>query len=238
MKDIDISYLFRDPTFEESRLLTIKPLAPLSVCNDPNGVYYKSSFKPSVFKLMGLLENIIGIHISLSQRLEIVKNLKRDLRTKFYKTNGSEVRSSAASSLFFPLIQKHVEIEFSKIPSGKFFDDLVSIHSACIKRDDRIDKRHTGGVKNIDKDLMFAVPTEPEVRRAVGDERARAISIISKHPMYYSGPKSREYFVTDDEYQIQLNSNSTFFQQLTSSLEKRNSWFLGTSESIVKVSLS
>lgn len=68
-------------------MLEIKPLAPLSMATDIPGSYYKTLKSPDKKMLCGLIENILGWHIDLSDRKKVIKELKsvREKQKKGYR---------------------------------------------------------------------------------------------------------------------------------------------------------
>ena len=75
--EIDISLLFEEPKFDAIVILTIQPLAPLSMVNNLPGSYYKTESIPTKFMLSGLFENLLGWHFSKEDRMKIFREMKK-----------------------------------------------------------------------------------------------------------------------------------------------------------------
>ena len=64
MEKLDISLLFKNPIKDKEVILTIEPLAPLSMVNTIPGSYYKTQKAPTKFNISGVFENVLGWHLS------------------------------------------------------------------------------------------------------------------------------------------------------------------------------
>ena len=71
MKDINIELLKKIPTLNAHAMVSIRPLAPLSMVSDMPGSYYKTLKKPDKKMLCGLFENILGWHIDSADRKQL-----------------------------------------------------------------------------------------------------------------------------------------------------------------------
>lgn len=91
--NIDISLLFEETKLNMKTLITIQPLAPLSMVNSMPGSYYKTERIPTKFMLCGLFENTLGFHISHKDRKAIRKNLKQHFERKL-KINFPDEKSA------------------------------------------------------------------------------------------------------------------------------------------------
>ncbi len=98
---MDISPIFEQPYLSEKVKLTIIPLAPLSMVSDIPGSYYRSDKKPSKFHLSGLMENILGWHISNEDRLAIHKEIKEAYKN-VHKIK--EYKMPISNSGYIPLV--------------------------------------------------------------------------------------------------------------------------------------
>jgi len=81
----DISLLFEKSELDTSVILTIQPLAPLSMVSSLPGSYYKTERIPTKFMLSGLFENLLGWHFSKEDRANIFREMKRVHKKKFKK---------------------------------------------------------------------------------------------------------------------------------------------------------
>ena len=97
-----LKILKEEPTFDNSLLLTIIPIVPLSLCDIAEN-NFKSTILPSRGKILGLFENALGIHITPSDRKRIVKIIFGEDHNLECNKNG-----------FASILQKHVKIVFSK----------------------------------------------------------------------------------------------------------------------------
>ena len=73
--NIDLSILKKLPELKTQAVLSIRPLAPLSMVSELPGSFYKTMKYPSKKMLCGLFENMLGWHFDNKLRLEIFKDM-------------------------------------------------------------------------------------------------------------------------------------------------------------------
>ena len=229
---VDLSILSKEPTRERQAILTIEPLAPLSIVSTLPGSYYKSLDKPTKANLCGMFENVLGWHIGNKDRSDILKKMKAVYK-KSYKIAGFEVETSAVG--YKSLLGHLFEIELPVIPAiVARYDDYWTQH---LKHDDA---RHLKGTPNLSYHLISKkrqLPTDDKGK--VSDKTFGEFlkENCSDFPMYYSSPTPREFIVVQGNYEIKLSINSYLLEGLKQSLTENNLAYLGTSEGWVDLSI-
>lgn len=228
----DISILFQKPDKDKQALLTIEPLAPLSIVSTLPGSYYKSLDKPTKANLCGVFENVMGWHIGMKERSKILKKMKQVYK-KSFKITDFEVETSSVG--YTSLLGHLFEIELPLIPAIiARYDDYWTQQ---LKHDDA---RHLKGTANLSYQLI------KEKWNLKTDEKGKIsdktfTDFLKKNnpnfPMYYTSPTPREFIVLDGNYQIRLSMSSRLFQSLEKSLQENNIGYLGTNEGWVNLSI-
>jgi len=227
---MDLSILFERPEKDKQALLTIEPLAPLSIVSTLPGSYYKSLDIPTKANLCGLFENVLGWHIGSKDRSKIFKKVKQVYK-KSFKINEFNVETSAVgyTSLLGHLFE--VELPFCPVIITRY-DDLWTQQ---LKHDDA---RHLKGTANLSYHLI------KEKRKLLTDDKGKISDKTytdflkennSNFPMYYTSPTTREFIVLEGNYQIKLSMSSYLFEALEQSLKESNLAYLGTNEGWVDV---
>ena len=231
---VDLSILSKEPTRERQVILTIEPLAPLSIVSTLPGSYYKSLDKPTKANLCGMFENVLGWHIEVKHRNAILKKMKQDYK-KSHNITDFEKETSAVG--YTSLLGHLFEIECFFVPAiVTRYDDYWTQH---LKHDDA---RHLKGTANLSYRLIS------EKRQLPTDNKGKVSDVTfgkflkekenySGFPMYYSSPTPREFIVVQGNYQIKLSINSYLLEGLKQSLTENNLAYLGTSEGWVDLSI-
>lgn len=231
MENIDITILKEIPNLTEKCDLIIEPLAPLSMVEEFPGSFYKSLKIPSKKMICGLLENILGWHISWKDRKSIIKDLKA-IRKK-QKVNFNDIQ---IGSTYIPLLMEYFEIESKNVEDIKgflFYKDLWNrLHS---RPDDII---HAKGTNNIDYTL---IPIKPPLK--CDDNNLKENFKIffkdnfSKYPLFYASPAYREYLHIKGVYHFVLSIDKHLIPLLMEKLQKSNIGYLGNNEGWVNIKL-
>jgi CRISPR-associated protein Cas5 len=161
--------------------------------------------------LCGLLENIMGWHLDVSDRIQIEKDLEA-----IRKKQKVEFQSAKEGSTYIPLLMEYFEIETTIIPDGFAYSDLWS---RAFRRGDA--DVHPKGTPNISFEL---IPKKSGVE-IIDLYKAN----IGGFPMYYSTPTHREYFVINDSIEIIINCDSNIIKTLEKGIEDNNIAYLGNS---------
>jgi CRISPR-associated protein Cas5 len=231
MEKIDISLLFKNPIMDKEVILTIEPLAPLSMVNTIPGSYYKTQKAPTKFNISGVFENVLGWHLSYNDRKRIVKKIKSIYKKQYkigdFKPNISDVG-------YIPLLEHLFEIELPIYPVVEYYDDLWKQE---LKADD---KRHLGGTPNIDYNLIKEKQILPKDSK--GKVADKILSKFfkdnqSKFPQYYTSPTPREFIIVDGEYKYKLKMNNELYIKLKETINHSNISYLGTNEGWVNIKI-
>lgn len=228
----DLSILFQKPEKDKQVILTIEPLAPLSIVSTLPGSYYKSLDKPTKANLCGIFENVMGWHIGQKDRSKIFKKMKQVYK-KSYKITDFEVETSAVG--YTSLLGHLFEIELPITPAiVARYDDYWTQQ---LKHDDA---RHLKGTANLSYQLIKKkrnLPTDDKGKISDKTFTDFLKENNSNFPMYYTSPTPREFIVLGGNYQIKLSMNSYLFEGLEKLLKENNISYLGTNEGWVNLSI-
>lgn len=227
---MNLEILKRMPNLDTKVLLSIRPLAPLSMVSDMPGAFYKTLIAPNKKMLCGLFENLLDWQFSLSNRVEIWKDYK-----KIRKSHNSEVKKYPNGSSFLPLLMDYFDMD------GEF--KIKEFKSKCIYKDlwdkgyRRADgSRHINGCRNIDINIM----AEYYDNFAALDGKSKDNWFkdhIGSFPYFYASPTSREFISLDGTYQFHLLMDRQLYVMLNDIQVRRNIGYLGTTEGWVDVNL-
>ncbi|MGD8781954.1 MAG: type I-PGING CRISPR-associated protein Cas5p [Ignavibacteria bacterium] len=245
---VDINFLLEPPNLSKDVMLTIQPLAPLSMVNSMPGSYYKTEHAPDKFMLCGLFENILNLHLSEEHRNAIRKKIKKHYSKQCkleYITENSNVGYKPILNHLFEVSSPIV------IPDMKFYEDVWTQH--LIQKDD---SRHIDGSTNNDwrlekelygyeKRLLYSKKlSDKKEKQKITKEVNEAKNNLRKSergqnmfPKYYRSPKIREFLITDGEYILKLKMTHTLFNLVYNSIKENNIACLGTSEGWVDISI-
>lgn len=235
MTELDLTILEKIPEPNLKVILEIEPLAPLSMVSVLPGSYYKTLKSPDKKMLCGLFENILGWHISLAHRKEIIKELTTNRKKQAKKNPQLEFVDKTKGSTYSPLLMDYFEIILSVIPAIGLYDDLWS---KAYRRADAF--VHPKGTFNISYDL---IPLKRELKRSEKNPKQIDDSSLEKFfkdniaqfPQYYSTPTTREYVFANGMYEIQIIIDHDLYKLLKEQLLSENLGFLGTSEGWVNL---
>lgn len=228
----DISFLFECPTLDKQALLTIEPLAPLSIVSSLPGSYYKSLDKPTKANLCGIFENVLGWHIGQNERKAILKRIVTVYK-KEYQISDFEIEKSLVG--YTSLLGHLFRIDLLFTPTIVLrYDDLWTQHLK-----DK-DVRHLKGTPNLNYPLIKEkqrLPTD-EKGKVVDDTYTKFIKENnSGFPIYYSSPTPREFIVLEGNYEIKVSINNSLLKRLKEALGYNNSAYLGTNEGWIDLSI-
>jgi len=228
---IDIGFLFEEPKLDKTVLLTIQPLAPLSMVNSMPGSYYKTEHAPTKFMLCGLLENVVGLHLSHEHR----RDVRRDLKRHFKRTWKVEFPDEESPVGYLPLMHHLFEIRPPIVlPQPVLYEDLWTQH--LIGRDER----HLKGVTNYDWRLEHGIVEMNQIDDGGKKTKARNEFFEANRscfPLYYRSPQRREFLIANSPFGIKLDMTENLFSRLSSAISSSDIGYLGTSEGWVSLSL-
>jgi CRISPR-associated protein Cas5 len=224
---LNIDFLLEPPNLTRNVLLTILPLAPLSMVNSMPGSYYKTEHIPDKFMLCGLFENILNLHLSENDRNAIRKKIKGHYKKKYkidYHLEASNVGYKPISNHLF-----EIELPIAK-PDLKFYEDLWTQHLIGS------DERHLKGVVNYDwrveKDMLGL-----KERNNSKEKNLYFTNNRKYFPLYYRSPQKREFLIAKGYFSLKLKMTPSFFDVLEQVIENNNIGYLGTSEGWVDVAI-
>jgi CRISPR-associated protein Cas5 len=234
---MDISILFQRPEKSVRSILTIEPLAPLSMVSTMPGNFYKTLAEPSKFHLCGAFENILGWHFDEKTRREIRKKVEASLKKQKFEI--PDWRKSDVG--YMPLVEHLVDIEPSPVLLNiprMFYKDLWKQQR---KRSDAYS--HPKGTMNLsyeiiplkmglERDPDKGTVTDPAITDFYAEHR-------SQYPMYYSSAGSREFVVLMQgaSYYYNLSISEQFFDMLNAAISENNIAYLGTNEGWVHLKI-
>ncbi len=233
---IDIEILRKIPNKTIKAILSIEPLAPLSMVSEMPGSFYKTLNVPSKKMICGLIENVLGWHIDWRDRKVIQQDIK-ELR----KRQKAVYSNEAKGSTYIPLLMEYFDIidqptiDFSEVC---FFNDLWK---RCYRRADEV--VHPKGTDNIDYRYIpqkWKLKRDEKNREKVDDKALKEFfkEKIDFFPMYYTTPTVREYIHLHGRYIIPMLMDEKLFTMLYDILDTNNIGYLGNNEGWVNLKLS
>ncbi len=243
---IDIGILFQKPEKVVKAVLTVEPLAPLSMVSTMPGSFYKTLDVPSKYHLCGAFENALGWHFDENfKNRELGKEGKKEnLRTQIrkrvlahFKKQKTELPTWAESEVGYePLIAHLFEVGLVIKPALIRYKDLWK---QMRKRNDAYS--HPNGTMNLSFDL---IPLKMGlVRNDNGTVTNDAIAEFFEahtdgYPMYYTSAGSREFVVAIlGSYQIGMGMTEGLFEALETAFSENNIAYLGTNEGWVNLKI-
>jgi hypothetical protein len=202
-------YIIKKEKKDVELVLELKPEAPISL-SLYKGVFNKTSIRPSNHNILGLIENILGIHLPHDMRVDIVKK---------YKLKCSK-RDNA--KLFVSVIEDSVDILDIELP--KTYEKFIDSYSYLVKR--LGEKSHINGMKNCDVGLIYHKKDDLVLSKHK-----------EKIPTFYSSLYKKEYFITNDVYKIKILTTSKIKELLELNLDQTSSYYLGNSDGIITVKI-
>jgi CRISPR-associated protein Cas5 len=228
----DLSVLFKKPDKDKEVILTIEPLAPLSIVSTLPGSYYKSLDKPTKMNLCGMFENILGWHIGPKDRNAIVKQLKKHYKKEF---GIKEFKPESSRVGYTPLIGHLFEIGLPIVPPVTTrYDD---IWKQQLYRDGY---PHPNGTPNISYELIPAKRSLNQKENGVVTNDAIAEfhkKNKGEFPKYYTSPRKREFIIWDGDYKCTMKINGYLLEILSEKTNKNNLSYIGSNEGWVNVKI-
>lgn len=224
----DFSLLFEKPDKDAEAILEIEPLAPLSIVSDLPGSYYKSIDKPTKNNLCGIMENILGWHLSVKDRQKLLKDLAKHYEKVYKLDEIAELKPNVPykNYSYHPIIAHLFEVVLEINPVVKLrYDD---IWKQQLFRDGY---SHPKGTPNISYEL---IPKKINSDKKIED-------FFKEHkggfPMYYTSPGKREYIVLGGSYRYRVKINQILLNVLKERTNEYNIGYLGTNEGWVNLKI-
>ncbi len=239
MNTISLSLLKEKPTIDAKAMVSIRPLAPLSMASDMPGSYYKTLKKPDKKMLCGLFENILGWHIDSADRKQLYQEL-REIR----QNQSVDFKGKYSGSTYKPLLMEYFEIdgdiEIDQFKGVCFYDDLWS---RCFRRADS--NKHINGCRNADYRIIahkyqaFKEIDNTDLKSSDKEKEKDGWfkENIGSYPYYYSSPTKREYISIDGVFKLKLSMNETLLSSLTQNIQSNNIGYLGNNEGWVDIKI-
>ena len=194
------------PDYSTCGLLTIHPLAPLSMVAKMPGKYYRCQPAPTHEMLYGLLENALGWHIAAPERDQIIKQLEKRLG-KTTSMSGVGFRS---------LLQYHVRFGVGILPAVTHYNDLWSqhLHGPSFVGGSREHSYEAIPLVNAIADKRVQVNDraeagkEAELLTEFQDGQTVHLNVLRPYfPQYYVSPTAREYIIADGPYKYRVETS-------------------------------
>ena len=226
---INVGCLFTLPKLDTTAIMSIQPLAPLSMVASIPGSYYRTLGEPTVHMIYGALENAMGWHFSAEIRKDILKKMQKHYKKLFKIDSLEDYKSSEVN--YVSLLQNHVKISKPVPiiePYVQRYEDYWTQH---LKDSDR---RHLGGSRNYDWRLENAVNSleDDDAKNTFFKENK------SNFPKYYSSPKKREFVVVEGMYRYKIESSQEIINVLNQAITNVFSpIYLGTNEGWIDINI-
>ena len=237
--NIDLSILKKLPELKTQAVLSIRPLAPLSMVSELPGSFYKTMKYPSKKMLCGLFENMLGWHFDNKLRLEIFKDM-----VKARKKQKIDLKKEQFihGSTYLPLLIDYFDI--SRNISLKEFKSIFNFSDLWNKGYRRSDSnKHMNGCRNIDISLvaerynLFTNWKDLPSKESESKKDEWFKNNIGKIPCFYTSPTPREYICLDAVMEIPLMLDVNFAELLLAEAKISNICYLGNSEGWVNIKI-
>jgi CRISPR-associated protein Cas5 len=241
----DISLLFEDIDRTVNAILTIEPLAPLSMVDSMPGNYYKTLEVPSKFHISGAFENILGWHFDENFKNHFPNDnkktrsvIKKSVESYFKKLKLDLPVWEYSNSGYEPLVGHLFEIGLVLKPSMIHYNDLWK--QMRVRKDGSYS--HPNGTMNLSYEI---IGEKMRLERKDSNDTVTNEAIAQffethelLYPMYYTGAGVREYVsIVQGSYKIGLKITEALFSSLCDALEFNNISYLGHSEGWVNIKI-
>jgi len=222
--NLDLSFYCEPPELTCQIEISIQALSPLSMVDQQPGYYFRSALQPTTNMILGMIENLLGMHLDLSDRKAIIKNLTKKIKKNKKEYSGYAThpwmngKPENGRNGYISLLQFHTEIIPITIPDIKVsYDDLWSMQL----RDSGIN--FIGGSRNYSSWLerIITLSKTQDTSKPINKK-------TKKHPPFISFGDRKEYqsFSMEElkeleEGLVKANSLSPHFPQYYSSPKKR-----------------
>lgn len=237
--NIDLSILKKLPELKTQAVLSIRPLAPLSMVSELPGSFYKTMKYPSKKMLCGLFENILGWHFDNKLRLEIFKDM-----VKVRKKQKIDLKKEQLihGSTYLPLLMDYFDIlgNISLIEFKGMFN-YSDLWNRGYRRSDS--NKHLNGCRNIDVSLvaerynLFTNWKDLPSKESESKKDEWFKNNIGRIPCFYTSPTPREYICLDAVMEIPLMLDVNFAELLLAEAKISNICYLGNSEGWVNIKI-
>lgn len=235
--NIDLSILKKLPELKTQAVLSIRPLAPLSMVSELPGSFYKTMKYPSKKMLCGLFENMLGWHFDNKLRLKIFKDMVKARKKQKIDLKKEQFMQG---STYLPLLIDYFDI--SGNISLKKFKSMFNFSDLWNKGYRRSDSnKHMNGCRNIDVSLvaerynLFSKWNDLPSKESEPMKDEWFKNNIGKIPCFYTSPTPREYIYLDAIMEIPITMDRMLAEQLLPIIKISNNCYLGNSEGWVNV---
>lgn len=236
---MDYTYLLEDTQKRIKAELLIEPLAPLSMCANMPGKIFRSAGEPAESMLLGMLENMLGIHSFILSGDKYFNKSRQKMSGYLKKYHKKHYRNDLSfkeySSYYLPLIQHHIKCMLKEKPVGdKRHFDLFS------QRLGRLDSylRSHKSYRNTPRKLLQELDEKYDFDQKNMSQEEYKI-YMQKVPAFYTSPTLREFIVypAGSYFRYDIEVTPGLGEELVKRAEDPVSCpFLGTSEGWVDVS--
>lgn len=221
MKDIDLSILKETPSLTEHITMLIRPLAPLSMVAEMPGLFYKALRKPNEKMLCGVVENVLGWHLSYNDRKKISEEHNKIV---------SKTSTTDPGSTYIPLLLDYFEIENISV---KLLGDVCFYKDLWNKAESRLDSpRHIKSCRNTSNEILKDYNKLSSKKEELNKWFKKT---KGKVPMFYTKPVDREYLTFDGYYIVKLRMDKKLATKFSERISDNNICYLGNSEGWIDI---
>lgn len=245
--EIDLGFLFNDLDKTVNTVLTILPMAPLSMVDKMPGNLYKTLSEPSKYQLCGAFENALGFHFDENFRAHVSsKNdkkgnlrsqIKKRIDNEFSRQKKEKINWEFADSGFSPLLAHLFDVGLVVRPHIFHYLDLWK--QARTRKDGTYS--HPNGTMNLSHEIIHLKMDLPREQKGTLSNASTAKLFkehMGKYPMYYSTVTRREFIaVVNGVFKMQLKMTTGLFVALSTALVDQNINYLGTNEGWVDLKI-
>ena len=239
--NIDLSILKKLPELKTQAVLSIRPLAPLSMVSELPGSFYNTMKYPSKKMLCGLFENMLGWHFDNKLRLEIFKHMVKIRKKQKIELKKEQFKQG---STYLPLLMEYFDI--SGNISLKEFKSMFNYSDLWNRGYRRPESNiHLNGCRNIDVSLvaerynLFTKWNDLASKKESNSKKDEWVkNNIGKIPCFYTSPTPREYICLDAVMEIPITMDIMLAEKLLTKNRISNICYLGNSEGWVNVEIN
>lgn len=239
--NIDLSILKKLPELKTQAVLSIRPLAPLSMVSELPGSFYKTMKYPSKKMLCGLFENMLGWHFDNKLRLEIFKHMVKIRKKQKIELKKEQFKQG---STYLPLLMEYFDI--SGNISLKEFKSMFNYSDLWNRGYRRPESNiHLNGCRNVDVSLvaerynLFTKWNDLASKKESNSKKDEWVkNNIGKIPCFYTSPTPREYICLDAVMEIPITMDIMLAEKLLTKNRISNICYLGNSEGWVNVEIN
>lgn len=250
----DISFILNESKKAHKIVMSVDAISSLMITNNPGNQAFFSTADIE-HKIRGMIENMMGFNLSLSDRNEIIKELRKNKKIK-------EIFSRQSSNGWFSVFTHVIDVKLLNPEVFENADKFDDLHKRLMRRPNTL--LHVNVCENktelmrkllrlansqgIKANSVRFVPNEKylEAKKELSDDNVSELvpskseyftnESFSKVTYFHKGTFNRENVLVKDTIFIELTTTQEFFEVFREKYTNnalRNDVFLGDSNSLI-----